>query len=423
MKRSRFPHSRFLVLSLAAAMLLSATVSSALERTIQNGTDNGSIRVAVQDNGQMAVWRYDGSDWVQQTFGPYSKISILFLAGSDTAKRFSTGYYSPYWTAVSNTPNADNNVITTVFLVDDNTVRITQTTSVTAGPYYRMQWAIENIGSATYSDVRFTHGEDTYLAGNDLGEGHFDNALKMVYVTNVAAGIADLMGFYASADTPFSYYYQNDFSSNFTRMAAWTLDNTVNAANVDAGYSLGWMRDTLAPAETWTIVAYEKFTQAVGVQVIAPAEQGGAPGDVLTYSFTVRNLDAGSADITLSAASANGWTASVVNGSGDPLDNVTLAGGAETVVYVRVTIPSGAEGLTDLLTLTATFGAGDTSTDSTSTTVSGAVVTPAAASHDSGHCGMVVGTDGKILLYLAILLAPVAALKRFQRGKRTPLQG
>jgi hypothetical protein len=74
-------------------------------------------------------------------------------------------------------------------------VRVTQTTTVTAGPYYRMLWEIANVGSTTYGDVRFTHGEDTYLAGNDNGEGHYDNALKMD-VTNVAAGIADPMGIY-----------------------------------------------------------------------------------------------------------------------------------------------------------------------------------------------------------------------------------
>ncbi len=442
MKKPRFPLSMLLVLSLAAtALLLPAPASFAAEQTIQNGTDNGSVRVAVQDEGTMAVWRYDGADWVEQSFGPYSKFSFLFLAGDNTAMLFTTNYDVPFWTPVSNTTSADNTTITTVFLAADNQVRITQTTTVTAGPYYRMQWAIENIGSDTYDDVRFTHGEDTYLAGNDQGEGHFDDTLKMVYVTNLAAGIADLMGFYASADTPFTHYFQGHYGTNYNRMYTWTMDNTVNPLNVDAGYSLGWMRATLAPGETWTIVAYEKFTQSVGVQIIAPAEQEGDPGDTLSYAFTVRNLDAGPADVDLSATSAHGWTTSVVDGSGDPLDNVTLAGGAETVVHVRVAIPSGAAaGTNDLLTLTATFGAGDTSADSTATNVAGEAVvdppaTPAPAAGDSDHwysCGMVVGRDGKgntgpaegaglILLYLAILLGPVTALKRFHRGKRTPL--
>jgi hypothetical protein len=246
----------FLVLTFtAAALMLPAADSAAAEQTIQNGTDNGSVRVAVLDSGVMAVWRYDGSTWVEQTFGPYSKISLLFLDGASTTMRFSTAGWDPFWTPVSNTTSADNSTITSVFLAADNQVRITQTTSVTVGPYYRMQWAITNLGSATYNDLRFAHGEDTYLAGNDMGEGHFDNALQMLYVTNVAAGIADLMGFYASADTPFSYYYQGEYDNNFDRMVSWTMDNTVVPSNLDAGYSLGWIRATLAPGETWTIVA------------------------------------------------------------------------------------------------------------------------------------------------------------------------
>ncbi|MHB1012920.1 MAG: COG1470 family protein [Desulfobacteria bacterium] len=423
-----------------AILLLAPTAALAAEQQVQNGSAVGSIRVAVQDQGTMAVWRYDGATWVEQTFGPYSKYSLLFLAGDNTSMIFGAGLTGTTWTLVSNTTSADNTTITSVFLAEDNNVRVTQTTTVTAGPYYRMLWDIANVGPKTYSDVRFTHGEDTYLAGNDNGEGHFDNALKMVYVMNPGF-TADLMGLYSSASTPFSYYFEGGYSTNFNRMRNWTLDNTVNPANVDCGYSLGWMRTTLAPGQTWSIIAYEKFTQSVGVQVIAPAEQAGSPGSTLSYAFTVRNLDAATTTIALSSNSANGWATSVVDGSGNPLPSVILAGGTETVAYVRVAIPSGAAGGTsDLLTLNATFGEGGTSSDSTTTVVSGPAPSPTLTIDNGGlgagwfgSCGMVVGRDGKgpastgesagmIALYFALLLLPVGILKLVHRRKRLPFE-
>ena len=426
-------------------LLLGSGSASAVEQTVQNGSANGSVRVAVTDDGRMAVWRYNAgsSTWVNQSFGPYSKFSLLFLSGGNPSMVFGAGLAGTTWTAVSNTTSADNTTITSVFLADNNNVRVTQTTTVTAGPYYRMLWEIANVGSTTYGDVRFTHGEDTYLAGNDNGEGHYDNALKMVYVTNVAAGIADLMGIYSSASTPFTHYFQGHYSTNYDRMRNWTMDNTVDPANVDAGYSLGWMRASLAPGETWSIIAYEKFTQAVGVQIIAPAEQTGTPGGTLSYAFTVRNLDAAAATIGLGSSSANGWTTSVVDGTGTPLPSVDLAGGTETVVYVRVTVPAGAAaGTSDLLTLTATFGEGETSSDSTTTVIPGAPAsTPPTLTLQNngmgggwiGSCGMVVGRDGKgsmstaesagtIALYFGLLLLPVGILKLFHGRKRRPVR-
>jgi len=425
-----------------AVLLLASAGAQAAEQQVQNGSAVGSIRVAVQDQGTMAVWRYNGTTWVQQTYGPYSKYSLLFLAGDNTSMRFGSGLAGTTWTPVSNTTSADNTTITTVFLAQDDNVRVTQTTMVTSGPYYRMQWSIANIGSSTYNDVRFTHGEDTYLANSDNGEGHFDNALKMVYVMNPGF-TADLMGLYSSASTPFSYYFEGGYSTNYDRMSNWTLDNTVNPANVDCGYSLGWMRTALAPGQAWSIIAYEKFTQAVGVQIIAPAEQAGSPGNTLSYSFTVRNLDAATTTIALSSDSANGWTTSVVDGSGNPLPSVDLAGGTETVVYAQVTVPSDvAEGTSDLLTLTATFGEGDTSSDSTTTVIAGTAPasTPALTLQNDGmgggwfgSCGMVVGRDGKgpmsagesagmIALYFALLLLPVGILKFLRGKKRFPLE-
>ncbi len=420
----------------AAILLLSAGVSFAGEQVIQNGAMNGSVRVSVEDMGRMAAWRFGGNAWVKQTYGVNSKYSLLFLDGDNPAMIFGGGRTGSLWIPVSNTTNADNTAITTRFRTPDGGVRITQITTVTPGPYYRMQWNIENIGSATYNDVRFAHGEDTDLAGSDHGEGHFDNALKMVYVADVASGTADLMGIYASASTPFHCYFEGYYSENQARMNSWTMDNTADPTGVDGGYSLGWIRSSLAPGQTWTIIAYEKFTRAVGVQVNAPAEQTGSPGDTLTYAFTVRNLDAGSRNISLSPFSSNGFAASVVDGFGNPLPSVTLGGGTDALVYVRVTIPAGAAAeTTDLLTLTAAYDEADTGSDSTGARVAGATAVPPSTSNlpsrgmgnDASGCSVVSGRngDGKrsapenaglVLLNTAFLLGPVFLL-RFLGGR------
>ena len=435
-------NSRWLVSAVMAILMLSAGISNAAEQTVQDGTAIGAIRVAVQDYGTMVVRRFSGTAWVNQTYGPQSKYSLLFLGGDNSSMIFGPGLAGTPWIAVSNTTSANNDAITSVFETPDGGVRITQVTSVKAGLHgCRMQWSIENIGSATYNDVRFAHGEDTYLAGNDMGEGHFDNALKMVYVTNAEAGVANLMGIYASASTPFSHYFEGPYPANRSAMRTWTMDNTVDPSNVDSGYSLGWTRATLAPGQTWTIIAYEKFTQSAGIQVIAPAEQPGSPGGPLTYAFTVRNLEGSPKDLFLNASSSHEWTTTVVDDSGNPLHAVSIAGGSETRVNVRVTPPTdAASGTNDLLTLSALSAEGNTGSDTTATVLPGAPVASSSSSplpdpgmgSGIGSCGMVVGLEGTgaegavagsglIALYLAILLAPVGLLKGIHAKSRASM--
>ncbi len=430
---------------------LASTNAAAATQEIRNGTSDGSLRVRVLDSGKMAVYRYDASQaglsngwrldngWVSQVYGPTSKNSYLFLAGDNTAMRFSTGDVGTSWTGVSNeTVGGD---IVTVFDIPGTSVRVTQTVALSSGPYYRIQWEIRNTGATAFNDVRFAHGEDTYFGGSDSGEGHYDNTLKMVYVTNTAGGTTGLMGFYASASTPFARYYEAGFSENYNAMRAFTLDNTVNPNNVDCGYSLGWTRSSLGAGQAWSIIAYEKFTSAGAEQVIAPAEETGAGGGTVTFPFTVRNLDAASATFDLSAVSEHGWPTSVRNGSGAVISSVTIAGGDEANVFVRVAIPAGTDnGTTDLLTLTASASGLGSSSDSTTTVVSGSAPAPAPSSHSfdfsqegvgAGWCGTVfrigggggsgpLGGAAALTLYFALFLLPVAIARRLHRVRKAP---
>ena len=387
-------HSLSLVLFLSAVLILSATPLFAAMQTIQNGTSAGAIRVAVQDvgsgssvgSGAMAVWRCGGTacnpalnietGWTRETYGPYSKGSILFLGAAPlqfTSNAQNMGTSAPNYTgfaAVSNTNNGDN-TITTVFTANSGNVRITQNTSVHPGDsFYKMRWDIENVGPTTYTNVRFVHGEDTFLDGVDGGIGHFDTTLQMVYISSVVAGSANMMGMYADPSSPFSVYFEGLYSTNFTNMRSWTLNNSVNATNHDAAYSLGWtLGAPFAPGDTWTITAYEKFMRALGVMVIAPAGETAAPGATVTYPFLVQNLAATPQTISLSAISEHGWALSIEDASSNPISSVNLAGSGDATVYVRVTIPTGAlDGAADRVTLTGAAG-GESGADSTTTTV------------------------------------------------------
>jgi len=281
----------------------------------------------------------------------------------------------PFWDAVSNTSNGTD-TITTVFTADSGRVRITQTTTLLPGNnYYKMQWDITNTGSKTYRNVYFTHGEDTYLDGDDDGYGHFSDPLRMVYVSSVVLGSANTMGLYADPTTPFNYYFEGDYQDNFQRMREWTLNNSVNSTTKhDSGYSIGWKKapsSSLAPGETWTIIAYEKFISSVGVEVLAPAGQAGSRGGTLEYAFEVRNVTTIPGTFNLTAETAGLWPVSVLDASRQPISSIFLADGARETVYVHVTIPKNVvDGHTERLALSA-WNDDDVSTDSTKTTVCG----------------------------------------------------
>jgi hypothetical protein len=92
---------------------------------------------------------------------------------------------------------------------------------------------------------------------------------------------------------------------------------------------------------------------SVSVTVDSTAKSG-IPGSVVTYKITVSNTESVAKDITVSASSASGWTAPVVNPTAfafteaDPADPSST-----TVVTISVPIPSSASsGQNDITTVT-----------------------------------------------------------------------
>ena len=343
------------------------------------------LEIHVDEFGTMGVFRWQGGNLVQQYYGSYSKGSVLFLDGTNPASRYGGGSNTfEMWTNANDHfvpvshQKLDDWTIQTVFNAGPTGVQITQTTSYTDGSlYYRIAWVIENTGTSTFSDLHFKHGGDTYFAGDDDSNGHWDNDLRMVYLTNPDPSITGIMGLYGALSSPADHYYEDYYGDNEDAALAGDLPDTVRSEYHDAGYALEWNRASFAPGETWTITAFEKWTEAGFVQVLAPADLPVAAGTTVDYQFTIQNFQQVQDTFDLNASSSRGWNVSFAQVVRDAADTVTVAGGASQTVVVQVTIPPGTPaGTQDVLTLTATSQADQSifNSDNVTSTVLGAAL-------------------------------------------------
>lgn len=320
--------------------------------------DGMPLRIDAYDDGTIGVYRYQEGEYVGQYYDGNCWGSVLYSL-------------LPQFTPVSNNmPNPWT--IITIFDAGDTGIRIKQTISYTNGnSYYRKIWEITNTGRTTYTDCRFLHGGDTYFAGDDSSQGHWDPNLRMVYLTNPDPNITGIMGFYGALTTPADHYYEDRYYNVGEALLSGQLPDTVLPEYMDAGYGLQWNYNTLTAGQTWTIISYEKWTEAGFVQVFAPAEQSGNPGDVINYQFVVANYQNVTDTFDLTLTSSNGWPVSLVDGN-----TVNIPSGQSVAVNVTVTIPDGSNaGTTDILTLIATSQTdpGISNQDSVMTSVIGAI--------------------------------------------------
>ncbi|NOY81110.1 MAG: hypothetical protein GXP31_08910 [Kiritimatiellaeota bacterium] len=321
------------------------------------------LEIRADEFGTMGVLRWQNGALVRQYYSIYAKGSALFLNGADTASRYGGGESTfEMWTNANNHfvpvshQKLDDWTIQTVFDADATGVRITQTISYVEGSlYYTITWEIANNGTTTFNDVRFIHGGDTYFAGDDDSQGHWDPTLRMVYLTNPDPEITGIMGFYGALDSPADHYNESYYGTNEDVALAGQLPDSVDPSYHDAGYALQWNRASLAPGDTWTITAFEKWTEAGFVQVLAPPDQPVSSGTTVDYLFTIQNFQSVEDTFNLTAASSNGWDVAFAPLVRDATDTVTVGPGAAQKVVVQVTVPDGTPpGTQDVLTVTAT---------------------------------------------------------------------
>ncbi|HNQ34640.1 MAG TPA: hypothetical protein PKN80_01075 [bacterium] len=324
--------------------------------------DGNPLRIDAYEDGTLGVYRWNGTDYINQYYSGNCWGSVLLLHSPRTTDAFNSWYFiywgytnaKPQFTPVSNT-KPDPWTTVTVFRAGDSGVRLTQTIKYTDGnAYYKKSWRIENLGSTEYNDCRFFHGGDSTFGGIDASRGHWDANLGMVYLTNPDQAIDGIMGFYGDLTTPATSYAEGEYDDEVCERILDTgqLGNSVNPGYIDAGYALQWNRGTLSPGDVWTIISYEKWTEAGFVQVFAPAEREVEAGDVIQHQFVVANYQATTDTFILQPDSSLDWPWAFVNPA---QAQVTLAAGASTTVSFQVTIPAGAApGTRDVLTLTAT---------------------------------------------------------------------
>lgn len=96
---------------------------------------------------------------------------------------------------------------------------------------------------------------------------------------------------------------------------------------------------------------------SAGRVTVTPDQSGSmAPGQSITYRFTVNNNTGALGTYDLTALSSLGWTTHVTDTSGAVITSVDLAGGATQDILVTIDVPPGATvGMQDVTRLTATL--------------------------------------------------------------------
>lgn len=341
---------RFLIVAMAALpiVFLAASNVQAHEQSIAHQhIDGDPLDIVAYDTGQMELSFQD----IYQYFARLAWGSVLIFTNGELVEKYSDDYHDGYgatvFTPVSNTKPNDWE-IDTVMGAGTTGMTVTQKVEYTnTFSYYKMTWTITNNSDATYTDCKFIHGGDSYFAGDDRAQSYWDESLGMVYLRN--PGVSGLMGFYGGAGSRADRYYGGNYYTGNQQAVAGELSNTVDPTFLDAGYNLQWNRASLAPGQTWTITAYEKWTEAGNVQVMAPAEQTVVKGSTIDLAFTVQNFQAAEDTFDLQAESELGWPVSFPGGN-----SVTVPSGQSVTVIVRVAPPAGTDTSEDTITLSAT---------------------------------------------------------------------
>jgi hypothetical protein len=357
------------VLVAAVALSLSASVAVAATQTYTGDV----IRMVVDDYGRPALYAKpstaDGpSDpFVQQYFGGSAWGNVINIYDGETTSTFTSGYGSgTLVTPVSNdiVPAAGGSSVVTVVRLGTTGVQLTQRfTHLTGDRFVTKEWSFTNTSTVTFSRARLYHGGDTYFGNNDAAYGFYDASRKMVYVRNSDFTNWGLMGFYPDPSTLANHYFEGHYSTGNSYANAGTdLPDTVSATYQDAGYYLQWDRGAFAPGQTWSIKAYEVWTPAGALQMLAPGTMPASAGTVANVPFTIQNLSETTMTLTLAPSSDVGWSTSVVGGTSLVLGPVGVV-----TRNVSVNLPAGAGG-EGFVTLTASGDA--TATASTRLVVS-----------------------------------------------------
>ncbi|MUT66510.1 S-layer homology domain-containing protein [Paenibacillus sp. NEAU-GSW1] len=381
-------YNKLLVLMLAAALLVpsfsvSAASASGAKKdgladgaqarqtamnvsgdTLQLGGNGNPIQIIMDESGKIAAYLKQGGAYVNQYYSSYGWGTNLFVNMGGEDKYYTTPYYGGEWGAYESVKRPDDNTIEMSWLFNEGQLRVKQTIRYIPGDwFYEKSWTLENTTeSETFTGLKWIHGGDAYFGGIDSARAYWNDTLGMVYLRNDSTDDVGIMGYYGSEASKADGYAGGDYSAAYDQAMNGQLNNELinngDYGYIDAGYQLQWNHDSLAPGEAWSIVSYERWTDAGGVQVLAPENKKVYPGETATYSFLLLNLleQLGDGDVEVpmdaefdvSAASENGWDVTI-----DSPTHLAISGGEVAQVNVTVTVPEDTDLLSDKLTLTA----------------------------------------------------------------------
>jgi len=412
----------FPIVFISASNVWTAESDSSTTQTIMGDP----IEITAYGTGRMQVWYND----VYQYFNENCWGSVLMFNDGDALVKYSSPYQVG-WTSIAaniftELSNAmpDAGEIDTVLGAGESGVTVTQKVQYTDGAsYYKITWTITNSNSSTktYTNCKFFHGGDAWFGGHDGAQAYWDGSLGMVYLRNEHdEGVTGIMGFYGGLNSRADAYFGGIYSTgNNQALGDGQLSNEVDSNYRDAGYYLQWNRDSLAPGETWTITAYEKWTDAGNVQVMAPAEQTVTKGETVDLTFTIQNFQSADDTFAFEAISALGWPISYPDGN-----TVPVPAGQTATVTVRIAPPAGSDTSDDTITLTVTSSTNAEVFNSDSVKITGTpseVITPeepgesTGSNHHNDYCFVsVAGSSPNAgILILAVIFLGLGYLVRF----------
>ena len=322
-------HWKQLLVLFMVALALTQAVAA---QTLGGDAVEGALKIECNNSG-MRVSAYLDGTWKPQTFSD-NKSSMVHYEQGGTFK-YTAGYYQ----GLSMTCTKNENISSTVNerIWTGGSVQLTMRTiyeSPSRNESYEFE--IKNTSGSALSNVKFFHGQDTYLGYSDAGGGFWNGSRGVVGVEKPAQDdpsrlIYQTLG--SASQTPDDYASAN-YSTVAGLVAAGALNRTLDSSyTTDNGYAVQWNRSSLAPGETWSISAGE--TMAVGAALTVEMAGDVEIGTATVVTGIVENAGE-SASVHLSVAiDLSGWTASI-NGS----TNITLNTGASKDVLISVTCPA-----------------------------------------------------------------------------------
>lgn len=306
---------------------------------------DGTLRITVTD-GNIAVERWDGSDWVRQYYSVDSSDTALVVGGTiyDTPGGGTADASGIELTVADQyTTNGGTTVVTEFEPAGEAGLVLVQKVSYDPGAeYFDLEWEVRNTGAEPVSNLRLLNGKDTYLAGGDDGFGFWAGNLNTIGVTKTIENEQQRLAMRGITDP--DNYQSNYYASVLDSMQAGELTGVVDTEFHDNAYALEWRRDSLGAGETWTVRARESFTRA-SVVVTGPGTVSSS-GEAVDLQFDVDNAGDTETTVSFSTSGPSGWTLST------PTDLSIPSGGTDTVTVTATPPDSASDGLYDV-TLTA----------------------------------------------------------------------